>query len=281
VEETASKTPTSHSFLEGFAQRLVKDLGWEANPAIKAIFIVGSVASGHSDSMSDLDLVIVADPPPAYALRLNGYRHIGCGMAMIGFLQKNAPALDTNVTVIDKIWIDDLQIDISFCTEAEAAVYSYQPIIVLKPSVAIGGLQPAAQPAGYSPDDLERRLRYDFRILVVHRNRYNRWCRRGRWINVDLSTILLAVRDVILVLNGYWRYNMANPYFWTVLKDMAVSVPNLSQILEDIKELDDRIAFQQKLGLIDHLIADLECLCLSQHIRMCLYDIDDRCENRI
>jgi hypothetical protein len=261
-----------------FAKKFIMEAGWDNNPKFNGVFIIGSVASESSDSMSDLDLVVVVNQPPSEALRISDYQRVGCRKAMIGFFQKDASQLNSNVTVIDKIWLDDLQVDISFCTESEVTVYNYQPIIILKSSPVLEGFQPAVRSSKIKRAILEDRLQYDFRILEVHRTRYERWSARKSWINIDLSKLLLAVRDIVLVINGYWRYNSENPYFWKVLDTLEISVPGLLKTIEDIKEMDDRISSKQKLDLIDILINELKKLCSSRGIPLRLYDIGNAYE---
>lgn len=265
--------------MKEFAQNFIKMMGWYEDSDVHGVFIVGSVSAGCNDSRSDLDIVVLVDVPASDEVRLSKYQFMGCQRAMVGFFQKDASQLNSNVAVIDKIWLNKLQIDISYCTENEIAVYNHQPIIILKSSAKIEDLQPATRMEDIAPNLLEDRLKYDFRILEVHRDRYERWCTRGRWLSVDLSKLLFAVRDIVLVLNGYWEYNAANSYFWNLLGNMNDSVPGLLKTLEDIKELDDRSGFKMKLSLIDSLAADLKQLCLSRKILVQLYDIDNPYSN--
>jgi len=261
--------------LKTVARKLVRDLGWEHDPHISAVFIIGSAASGDIDALSDVDVVAVAQSIPAEAVRLSAYQRVGCKKAMIGFFRGDSPALPSNVAAVDKLWFDQLQVDISFCTKEQVRVYNFQDFKLLKPSAQVAPIQRPALLLKYSPADLEDRIRYDLRILTVHRERYDRWCKRRRWLCVDLSTFLLAARDIVLVLNGYWRYNPANPAFWKVLESAKVTVPCLSKTLEDIKELDDRVRLRKKGALLDRLIADLRRLCSSRGISPRLYDIED------
>lgn len=256
-----------------FAKNFILITGWDNNPMFNGIFVIGSVASKSHDFMSDLDLVVVVDHPPSESQRLSDYNRVGCRRAMIGFFQKDAFQLSSNITVVDKLWLDELQVDICFCTEREIAVYNYQPIIILKSSPVLASLQPAVRSKKIKRIMLDDRLRYNFRILEVHRNRYERWITRKSWINIDLSKFLLAVRDIILVINGYWRYNAENPYFWKVLDSLEISVPGLLKAIEDIKEMDDRISSKRKLELLDILINKLKKLCFSRGIFLNLYDL--------
>lgn len=259
--------------MESLARRLLRTFGWHDDATVKGILLVGSAATGESDALSDLDLVVISEPVPSVDTRRRLYLDAGCDRAMIGFLRGDSPVLRSNVTAIDKVWVDGLHVDIAFCREGEVAVYDHEDFVILKPDASLERLSPIRPEQDVPVDELSARLSYSFRVLLVHRDRYARWCERRRWLYVDIGAFLGAARDMILVLNGLLLYNAASPHVWGVMERAPITVRGLSDTLTDIRQLDDRMASERKLRLMDVLIGDIERLCASRGVLLRPYDI--------
>ena len=259
---------------ENIARELLVTFDWHNDQAVRGILLIGSTAAGTSDADSDIDLVVIAEPIPPGHVREQTYRDAGANRAMIGFFRGDSPILRSNVAAVDKVWINGLQVDICFCDESEVRVYDRQGFVILKPCTCLKQLRPACYDPSLPTAELEARLAYSFRILLVHRDRYARWCKRRKWLFTDVSPFLLAARDMVLVLNGHVLYNSANPHFWSVMERVPIKIHGLLKAITDIKQLDDRVAFGQKLRLMDELIQDVRDLCSSRGIRLRVYDIE-------
>jgi hypothetical protein len=256
------------------ARYVLGRLGWLDDPDILGVFIIGSVATGYNDYMSDIDLVVLADPVPSPYVRKQAYQRIGCKEAMINFFNKESAVVKANITAVDKLWIEQTQLDICFCNKDEMYVYNYQPITIIKPCDEISNLDTFDINQDILPSEIEDRINFCFRILRIHRNRYARWCKRKRWLSIDLSFFLFCARDILLALNGYVHYNVNNPVLWTILENATISIPSLSKSLEDIKAIDDRSGSKRKLAIIDDLISELTSLCLSKNININNNDLE-------
>jgi hypothetical protein len=256
------------------AKDILGRLGWLDDPDILGIFIIGSIATGLNDYMSDTDLVVMADPVPSPHVRKRAYQRIGCRKAMINFFNKESPVVKANITAIDKLWIEQTQIDICLCNRDEIYVYNYQPITVIKPCYEISNLDNFDVHQDILPSEIEDRINFCLRILKIHRNRYARWCKRKRWLSIDLSFLLYCARDILLALNGYVHYNANNPVLWNIIESAPVSIPGVSKRLKDIKAMDDRSGSKRKLTIIDDLISELTSLCLSKKITINSNDLE-------
>ncbi len=266
-------TNNQTNFVE-FAKGVLNKLGWFNDPDIKGIFIVGSIATGANDHMSDIDLVVIADPMPSPQFRKQAYKRIGCKEAMINFYYKDSPVVKADITAVDKLWLDQAQIDICLCSKDEIDAYNYQPITTIKPCDEISNLKNFVVNQNILPSEFKDRINFCFRILKIHRNRYARWCGRKRWLSIDQSFFLFCVRDILLALNGYIHYNIHNPILWHIIENADISIPNITKRLEDIKSIDDRIGHQKKILIIDDVISDLAALCISKKITININDLE-------
>jgi hypothetical protein len=276
----SSRPPPAHNRPTPITKRvpahvwdLLEVFGWLKNRAIGAVLLIGSTAEGIDDEASDLDVVLVSERIPSRRNRERAYAKAGCDRAMVDFLRGNAPILSSNVSAIDKVWFGGTQVDISYCLPPEVKVYSGQDCVVVKDSGMLGSLRRARKPDLKQVSRSSARLTYCYRILLVHRDRYARWCKRREWLLVDVSTFLSAARDMVMVLNGYKSYSSYSPALWRALENVRVKTERMWTLLTDIKALDDRVAFNEKLKRMDELIKDLEELCAARRISLTRSDI--------
>jgi hypothetical protein len=247
------------------AVQLAQVLGWTEEPCCDGIFVTGSVAEGSDDNLSDVDLVLVVEPLPE-PQRLNRYEDAGCTDVLVGFLTGRALAMPANITAIDKLRFRGRPFDICYCRPEEVHRYDHQANVVLRPGAATAELH-GPEAVGERPRELlENRLTYALRIIAVHRNRYSKTCRRQDWLGIDLSLLLAAARDVLLVLDGQWRYNSTKRSLWEIA--LAAQGPNaaLRPIIEDIRCLDDRTEHAKKLERLDELLDALRAACAARGI---------------
>lgn len=252
-----------------YASVLAEKLGWAADPKVSAVFIIGSAASGRWDQYSDLDLVIVTDHLAGEASRIALYRRWGGEKIMAGFFHAGPSVLHANILAVDKVVIPPVDLDFCYCSVAGAVVYAGQPMAAVKNAGFVERLGAAVQ-SGLRPE--AARLRYACRILVVHRQRYERWARRHNWLQIDLGPFLFAAREMLLVLGGRAGYNNADPSLWRDLAKLNPSFPEAHDWLASIKQLDDRVAAVEKMALMDRLIERLGQLCQERGFALELFD---------
>jgi len=253
-----------------FARRLLRRLGWL--PDHFAAFLIGSIASGNSDALSDIDILIVSNSLPTPEKRRAAYAQLADTRTMLGFFSRDSPILPSNVGAVDKLWIGERRVDIAFCSLHELSAYDCQHAVCIFPDQQSLPPKPPGKERASSDWSREDRLRYAFRILHVHRERYRRECERGRWMVIDLTAFLFAARDIVLVLNGHWRYSVRDPQTWSLFASATSSTPHLSVLLHDIRQLDDRLQHRQKEESMGSLILALEQLCPPSTQGIDLYD---------
>ena len=180
----------------------------------------------------------------------------------------------SNVAAVDKVMYGNTSVDLCFCREDQVQVYAFQNIVVLKPSNITEKLHSEVPAAGLGGELIADRITYDLRIIEVHRRRYLEHCRRADWLEIDLGLLLAAIRDLLLVLNGVWRYNGHSRTLWRRLVKAGALRGELLAAIEDIKQLDDRAQSSRKLSQIDRVIATLYELCARNGVRVGSYYAD-------
>ena len=186
---------------------------------------------------------------------------------MLEFFHSSAPVLASNVAAIDKVTYRSTNVDLCFCDAHQVQVYAFQELIVVKPSRSIEGLGGELLGAERTAECVADRITYDLRIIEVHRRRYLEHCQRADWLGIDLSLVLAAIRDVLMVLNGVWRYNGHSRSLWRRLAKPGAHGNQLIAAIEDIKQLDDRVLSSRKLYQIDCVLEGLRDLCAENGVR--------------
>jgi hypothetical protein len=172
---------------------------------------------------------------------------------------------------------------VAYCNPQQVAVYAFQDIVPLKRGRALEVLSREVLHTDFGSDLTADRLTYDFRLIEIHKLRYEQHCQRGDWLGVELGLVLLAIRDILLVLSGVWEYNVNDRSLWSRLATMELesSTADLMAAVEDIKQLDDRVAFAEKLDRLDSVVETLRDLCRRRSLPIGSLYADDVLRERL
>jgi predicted nucleotidyltransferase len=96
------------------AQALVQALGYFDDDRVRAVFLVGSSASGQGDEYSDVDVMVAISDLIADGERLQRLRAAGCHNIMLTIAGVDNPALPVQSQVIDKFVFRDVWFDVSY-----------------------------------------------------------------------------------------------------------------------------------------------------------------------
>jgi predicted nucleotidyltransferase len=240
------------------SESLINALGYAEDERVRAVFLVGSSATGEEDTYSDADVMIVVDTIISDEERLERLRNAGCRHIMLAIAGLDNPALPVQSQVIDKFVYQDTWFDVSYHLPHQLEFcFDYVPLIDRD------NLTPRLCAAGqvHSEEELKARIQADLRLLHARFHRYKKYVKREEWVGLDLSAIKNLIVDVVMVLNDQPNYNRYSSRISHLLRDLAVKPENFEQDLLDILRLDDRQAYARKIELLKRVKADLLALC--------------------
>jgi hypothetical protein len=248
---------------------LIKALGYAHDDRVRAVFLVGSSASGETDQYSDIDLMVAVDDLISDEERLTNLRAIGCTNIMIAIAGQNNPALPVKSQVIDKFVFDNTWFDVSYHLPNQFAFdFDCAPLLD-KDDVAPKVCGPEHT---HTDTELEARVQANLRLLHVRVHRYEKYALREEWVGLDLSAIKNAIVDILMVLNDQPNYNRHDSRITQMLREILVKPDRLEQDLIDIVRLDDREAWERKVEMMQEMEVALTALCEARWGPIPLFD---------
>jgi hypothetical protein len=251
------------------AEAVIEALGYPEDERVRAVFLVGSSASGEADQYSDVDLMVIVSSLIPDAERLERLRAIGCKSIMVAIAGLDNPALPVKSQVIDKFVFRETWFDVSYHLPHQLDFdFDCVPLLDKDDSASL-----LCQPNHIHIDEeLRSRLRADLRLLHVRIRRYEKYALRGEWIGLDLSAIRNAIVDVLMVLNGQPEYNRYDSRITQILRGLLAKPEGFERNLLDILRLDDRQTWQRKLEMMRQMEADLTALCEERWGPISMFD---------
>ncbi len=262
------ETGTRRQVAEGFVQAS----GYADDERVRAIFIVGSSASGDEDTYSDIDMMIVVNTLVPDDERLGRLRAIGGRNIMLAIAGMDNPALPVQSQVIDKFIFRDTWFDVSYHLPHQLGFSFDHVTLVDKDDLTPRLCRPDQV---YSEADLKARAQADLRLLHVRIYRYEKYARRGEWVGLDLTAIKNAIVDVMMVLNDQPNYNRHSSRISQLLRDLPVKPEHFEQNLLDILHLDNRETGHRKIERLRCMEAELTALCEARWGPIAMFD-DER-----
>lgn len=261
--------PKTHRDL---ANELIEALGYSHDDRVRAVFLVGSSASGETDQYSDIDLMVGVSDLIDGEERLGKLRAIGCQNIMLAIAGQNNPALPVKSQVIDKFVFHDTWFDVSYHLPNQFA-FSFDCVPLLDKD----GIAPKVCEPKHTHTDakLKARAQADLRLLHVRIHRYEKYALREEWVGLDLSAIKNAIVDILMVLNDQPNYNRYDSRITQMLRALAIKPDRLEQNLIDILRQDDRQTWQRKVEIMQQMEASLAALCKARWGPIPLFDDQD------
>jgi predicted nucleotidyltransferase len=261
-------TQTNRQVAETFA----RDFGYADDERVRAVYIVGSIASGQGDAYSDVDMLVAVDALIPDDERLHRLRTIGCRNIMLAIAGVDNPALPVQSQVIDKFVFHDVWFDVSYHLPHQLE-YWFDHVTLLDKDELTPHLH--AHHRTYSEADLEARVQADLRLLHARIHRYDKYVRRGEWVGLDLGAIKNLLVDLVMVLNDRPNYNRYSSRISQLLRDVPIKPGHFCQDLLDVLHLDNREVWAQKIEMLRRLEADLTTLCEARWGPIAMYDDED------
>jgi len=259
------------------AKTLTKALGYADDERVRAVYLVGSSATGEEDDYSDIDMMVVIDDLIAREERLERLIDIGGHSIRMAIAGVDNPALPVESEVIDKFVFQDTWFDVSYHLPHQLSFCFDFVTLVDKDNVTP---QLCASEQSHSASELRDRVKADLRLLSARIYRYEKYARRQEWVGMDLSAIKRLIIDTVMVLNNQPTYNRHSSRITQLLRDQPVKPQNFEQTLLNILHLDNRDRWQDKLQLLHHLEADLTALCEERWGSIAMFDDDKGSNNR-
>jgi predicted nucleotidyltransferase len=261
-------TQTNRQVAEAFA----RDIGYADDERVRAVYIVGSIASGQGDAYSDVDMLVAVDALIPDDERLQQLRAIGCRNIMLSIAGVDNPALPVQSQVIDKFVFHDVWFDVSYHLPHQLE-YWFDHVTLLDKDGLTPHLQ--AHHRAYSDAELKARVQADLRLLHARIHRYDKYVRRGEWVGLDLGAIKNLLVDLVMVLNDRPNYNRYSSRISQLLRDAPVKPERFCQDLLDVLHLDNREVWARKMEMLRRLEADLTTLCEVRWGPIAMYDDED------
>jgi len=261
-------TETHRQVAEAFA----RTFGYADDERVRAVFIVGSTASGEGDAYSDVDMLVAVNTLIPDDERLERLRIIGCRNIMLAIAGVDKPALPVKSQVIDKFTFRDTWFDVSYHLPHQLQFYFDYATLVDKDGLAPGLRKPNQV---YSDADLKARVQADLRLLHVRIYRYEKYCRREAWVGLDLSAIKNLIVDLVMVLNDQPNYNRHSSCIGRLLRGLPVKPKHFDRDLLDILHLDNRETWLRKVEMLHHLETSLAALCEARWGPIAMFDGED------
>jgi predicted nucleotidyltransferase len=254
------------------AEALVQALGYADDERVRAVFIVGSVASGQGDAYSDVDMLVAVDTLILDDERLERLRAIGCRNIMLSIAGMANPALPVQSQVIDKFVFRDIWFDVSYHLPHQLE-FCFDYVTLVDKDDLTSDLCASSQE--YSDAALKARARADLRLLHARIYRYEKYARRREWVGMDLSAIKNLIVDLVMVLNDRSNYNRHSSRMGQLLGELPVKPERFDRELLDILHLDNREAWPRKVEMLRRLETDLAALGEARWGPIAMFDDED------
>jgi hypothetical protein len=251
------------------AETLVRALGYFDDDRVRAIFLVGSSASGQDDEDSDVDVMMAIGEIIADDERLQRLRAIGCRNIMIGIAGVDNPALPVQSQVIDKFVFQDVWFDLSYHLPGQLE-FCFDFVTLLDRDDLTPQL--CVPDHLYSEEELKARVQADLRLLHARIHRYEKYVRREEWVGLDLSAIKNLIVDVVMVLNDQPNYNRYFSRISRLLHSLPVKPDRFERDFVDILRQDDRETWQRKIEMMHCLQGNLAALCEARWGPIAMFD---------
>lgn len=251
------------------AEAFVRASGYADDERVRAVFIVGSSASGKEDVYSDVDVMIVVNALIPDDERLQHLRAIGCRNIMLSIAGVDNPALPVQSQVIDKFIFRDTWFDVSYHLPHQLQFCFDHATLVDKDDLTPLLRSPDQ---AYSDAELKARARADLRLLHARIYRYEKYCRRGEWVGLDLSAIKNLIVDLMMVLNDQPNYNRYSSRISQLLRDLPTKPEHFDRDLLDILHLDNRDTWPRKIEMLRCLEVSLTALCAARWGPIAMFD---------
>ena len=256
---------TRHDLTEA----LIRALGYFDDDRVRAIFLVGSSASGKNDEYSDVDVMVAISDLITDDERLQRLRAASCRNIMLAIAGMDNPALPVQSQVIDKFVFQDTWFDVSYHLPNQLE-FCFDFVTLLDKDDLTPQLCVPDQ--SYSEEELKARAQANLRLLHARIHRYEKYSRRNEWIGLDLSAIKNLVVDILMVLNNQPNYNRHFSRISQLLRSLPTKPDHFEQDFLDILRLDDRETWQHKVELMDRLQDNLTALCEARWGSIAMFD---------
>jgi hypothetical protein len=254
------------------AEAFTQAWGYADDDRSRAVFLVGSSASGEEDTYSDVDMMIAIITIISDGERLHRLRDIGCRNIMLAIAGVNNPALPVQSQFIDKFVFHDTWFDVSYHLPHQLE-FCFDYIALLDKDDLTPRLCKASET--YTDAELEARAQADLRLLRARIYRYEKYIRRKEWVGLDLSAIKNLLVDVTMVLNDQPNYNRHSSRISQLLRELSIKPEHFERDLLDILHLDNREAWQRKLEMMRRLETDLLALCEARWGPLSMFDDEE------
>jgi len=253
------------------AEAFVQALGYVDDERVRAVFIVGSSASGEEDAYSDVDMMVVVNTLIPDDERLKRLRATGCRNIMLAIAGVENPALPVQSQVIDKLVFRDTWFDVSYHLPHQLE-FCFDYVMLVDKDDLTPRLRAPNQIQVYSDAELKTRAQSDLRLLHARIYRYEKYVRRREWVGLDLSAIKNLIVDLLMVLNDHPNYNRHASRISQLLRDLSIKPEHFDQDLLDILHLDNREVWSRKIEMMRHLEAELTALCEARWGPIAMFD---------
>ncbi|MBN1977155.1 MAG: nucleotidyltransferase domain-containing protein [Anaerolineae bacterium] len=255
--------------IRDIAEALIRALGYLDDERVRAVFLVGSSASGAADEYSDVDVMVAVSEIVADDERLQRLRAAGCRNIMLAIAGLDNPALPVQSQVIDKFVFRDVWFDVSYHLPDQLEFcFDYATLLDrdnLTPQLC-------APDHTYGEEALKARAQADLRLLHARIHRYEKYARREEWVGLDLAAIKNLVVDLLMVLNDQPNYNRHFSHMSRLLRALPVKPENFERDFLDILRLDDRETWQRKLEKMHRLQDALTALSEARWGPISMFD---------
>lgn len=259
------ETETHHEIAEAFIQAS----GYAEDERVRAVFMVGSSASGDEDTYSDVDMMVVVDSLIPDDERLQTLQAIGCHKIMLVIAGADNPALPVESQVIDKFVFHGTWFDVSYHLPNQLG-FTFDYVTLVDKDDLTPRLRKSDQ--SHSEAALKARAQADLRLLHVRITRYEKYVRRGEWIGLDLTAIKNSIVDLLMILNDQPSYNRHSSRISQLLRDLPVKPAHFDQDIVDILHLDNRDAWSRKVEMLHRMEAELTALCEARWGPITMFD---------
>ena len=254
------------------AEAYVEAFGYMEDERVRAIFLIGSSASGEEDAYSDVDMIVVVNELIPDEERLERLRSIGCRNIMLSITGLDNPALPVQAQVIDKFAFQGVWFDVS-CHLPHQLEFCFDHVTLVDKDNLTSRLYKDDQP--YSEEDLKTRVQADLRLLHARIHRYEKYARREEWVGLDLSAAKSLIVDLVMVLNDHPHYNRHSSRIGQLLSDLSIKPENFDQDLLDILHLDNRYEWPRKVEMLHRLQKGLTVMCEARWGPIAMFDDGD------
>jgi len=216
-----------------------------------------------------VDVMVVINALILDGERLKRLRAIGCRNIMLAIAGVDNPALPVQSQVIDRFVFLDISFDVSYHLPHQLG-FSFDYVTLVDKDDLTRRLCGANRV--YSDANLEARVRADLRLLHARIYRYEKYCRRGEWVGLDLLPVKNLIVDLVMLLNDQPNYNRHSSHISRLLRDLPVKPEHFDRDLLDILHLDNRETWPRKIEMLRRMEADLAALCEVRWGPMAMFD---------